>query len=123
MGGTIRAKEVEGELHLESSSGKITIDTPRSSVFARNTGGDIRIIALDGVLGDIDVKTTNGNISTLIPPSSDVLLVLNVKDGKLYSSFPVTGSVQKTTSTFQGRLNKATHRVVLETEGGDIKLD
>jgi hypothetical protein len=69
------------------------------------------------------VKATNGKISMLIPPTSDALLVLNVKNGKLYSSFPVTGSVQKTTSTFQGRLNNATHRVVLETEGGDIELD
>ena len=123
VGGTIRAKQVEGDLHLESNSGKITIDTPRSSVFARNTGGDIRIIALEGVLGDFDIKTTNGDISMLIPPTSDALLVLNVKDGNIYSSFPLTGSVQKTTSTFQGRLNQATHRVVLETEDGDIKLD
>ena len=121
--GTIRAKKPLGPLQLDNHSGKITIDTPQSSVYARNTGGDIRIIALNGVQGNFDVKTQDGNISMLIPPTSDALLVLNVNDGQLYSKYPVTGTVQKTTSTFQGRLNNATHRVVLETQNGDIELD
>lgn len=121
--GTVRTEQTSGALRLECRRGHIVIDTPRSSVFARNEQGEISIVALEGVFGDFDVMATNGNISMVIPPTSDALLLLNAEDGRVYSSFPVTGTLEKQTQAFQGRLNAATHRILLETRNGDIDLD
>ncbi len=121
--GSIRSNRALGDIRLESRQGKIVIDGPRGNVFVRNTGGDIRIIALEGVFGEFDVMAVDGNISMVMPPTSDAWVSLNVDDGNLYSSFPVTGSHEKNTHTFQGRLNLATHRVVLETHHGNVTLD
>jgi hypothetical protein len=121
--GSIRANRTKGDIRLESRRGKLVVDSPQGKVYARNTGGDIRVIALEGVHGELDVMAVDGNISMVMPPISDVWIVLNVVDGNVYSTFPVTGSHEKNTHTFQGRLNAATHRVVLETHRGNVVLD
>ena len=121
--GSIRANRSVGEISLEGRRGKIVIDAPRGKVRTHNTGGDVRIIALEGVFGDFDVMVENGNISMVMPPTSDAWVFLNVVDGSIYSSIPVTGSHEKNSHTFQGRLNKATHRVVLEAHQGNVVLD
>ena len=121
--GSIRINQTHGPVRLESKQGKIVIDAPRNSVYARNTGGDIRIIALEGVHGEFDIMAVDGNISMVMPPTSDAWVFLNVEDGKVYSAIPVTGSHERDSHTFQGRLNEATHRVVLETHHGNVVLD
>ncbi|MFP6581188.1 MAG: DUF4097 family beta strand repeat-containing protein [Candidatus Hydrogenedentota bacterium] len=121
--GTIRTQNSKGVLKLEGHRGRIVMESPGASAYVRNTDGDVRIVALEGVFADIDVMTTNGNINMVIPPTSDVLLMLNAENGTVYSSFTVTGSLEKRTQTFQGRLNGATHRVLLQTIQGNIVLD
>ena len=72
---------------------------------------------------ELDIMAIDGNISMVMPPTSDAWLVLNVVEGHIYSTFPVTASHEKNTHTFQGRLNAATHRVVLEAHHGNVVLD
>lgn len=121
--GDIRTVGTTGSLTLEAMRGKTVIEDPRAGVVARNTQGDIRIVALEGVFGDFEIQTQNGNINMVIPPTSNALLLLNTQGGTVYSSFPVTGSLEKGNRTYQGRLNDATHRVVLEANQGNIVLD
>ena len=121
--GDIRTFSTLGALTLETARGKIVIDDPRAGVFGRNSRGDVRVIALEGLFGDFDIQTENGNINMVIPPTSDALLLLSTQGGTVYSSFPVTGTLEKRDQSFQGRLNEATHRLVLQANQGNIVLD
>ena len=121
--GSIQTTQTKGTLDLKNRNGKIVVDSPSGKVTARNTGGEIRIIALEGVFDEFDVKAIEGNVSMVMLPDSDAWVFLNVEDGEVYSAYPVTGTHEKNTHVFQGRLNKATHRVVLEAKGGNVVLD
>ena len=57
-----------------------------------------------------------------VAPTSDATFWMTAKGGKVSSAVRVTGSMERDHQTFQGRLNKGTHRVVLETQGGDIAV-
>jgi len=122
-GGTISARNIERDLDITCDQGKTIIESPGAGVTVRNSGGDVRIIALEGILGDYDVSTENGNISMAVPSTADAWLILNVYEGTYYSTVPLTGTSERNTHALQGRLNEGTHRVVLETHQGSIQID
>ena len=123
VGGTVSARDIRGDLDITNDQGRIIIDAPGGAVTARTSGGDVRIIALEGVNGTFDVAAENGNISMAIPDTADAWLILNVHGGTVYSTVPLTGSSERDTHAFQGRLNEGTHRVLLETHEGSILID
>ena len=122
-GGTISARNIERDLDITCDQGKTIIESPGAGVTVRNSGGDVRIIALEGILGDYDVSTENGNISMAVPSTADAWLILKVYEGTYYSTVPLTGTSERNTHALQGRLNEGTHRVVLETHQGSIQID
>ena len=121
--GTISVRNVKRDLDITCDQGKTIIESPGGGVSVRNSGGDVRIIALEGILGNYEVSTENGNISIAIPNTADAWLILTVDKGTIYSTVPLTGTSERDTHAFQGRLNGGTHRVVLETHQGSILID
>lgn len=122
-GGAVSVRDVKGELDITCDRGNTTIESPGSAVTVQNSGGDVRIIALGGILGDYEVATENGNISIAIPSTADARLFLNAHGGDIRSTVPITGTSERDTHSFQGRLNGGTHRVELETHQGNIQID
>ena len=121
--GTISVRNVKRDLDITCDQGKTIIESPGAAVSVRNSGGDVRIIALEGILGNYEVFTENGNISIAIPNTADARLFLNADEGTIYSTVPLTGTTERDTHAFQGRLNGGTHRVELETHRGSIQID
>lgn len=121
--GDITVRQPFGDVKLACDQGNAIIDTPNAAVHARNHGGDIRLIALDGVKADYDLATEDGNISLAIPDTADALFIVNTYGGTVYSSVPITGTSQRDTHTYQGRLNGGAHRVLLETRQGNVVID
>ncbi|MDK1020343.1 MAG: DUF4097 family beta strand repeat-containing protein [Candidatus Hydrogenedentes bacterium] len=121
--GTISVRNVKRDLDITCDQGKTIIESPGAAVRVRNSGGDVRIIALEGILGDYEVFTENGNISMAIPSTADAWLILNVDGGTIYSTFQLAGTSERDTHAVQGQLNGGTHRVVLETHQGSIQID
>ena len=122
-GGTISVRNVKRDLDITCDQGKTIIESPGAGVRVRNSGGDVRIIALEGIHGTYEVSTENGNVSIAIPSTADAWLILNVDEGTIRSTVPLTGTSERDTHAFQGRLNAGTHRVVLETHQGSIQID
>jgi hypothetical protein len=122
-GGDVTIRQAMGGVRAQSGGGTVLIDTPGGPVFARGQGGDVRLIALGGVRGDYDIQTEDGNISLAIPPDADAVFVVNVNGGSIFSSAALTGTVQRDTNTFQGRLNNGTHRILLESQRGNVVID
>ncbi len=121
--GTVSARNIKGDLDITCDQGRTIIDGPGANVAVKNSGGDVRIIALEGIKGNYDVSAENGNISMAISNTSDAWLILNVSGGTISSAVPITGTSERDTHAFQGRLNAGTHRVVLETHQGSILID
>ena len=121
--GRLAVSALMHDMDLTSNQGKVVVESPRAGVRVRSTGGEVRIIALEGVHGDFDIGAEDGNISLAVPDTADATLYLNARGGAVNSNFKVTGSILKDTHEFQGRIGEGTHRVFLETKQGNIVLD
>jgi len=121
--GVLRIERPASDIDVTCRNGKTIVDTPLAGVKINNEVGDVRIIALEGVNGDFEVTAVDGNISVAIPETADASLFLNAKGGTVYSSVTINGTIEKYNQSFQGRLNEGTHRIILETQQGNIILD
>lgn len=130
--GAIRASVRYGQLRILHPAGRVTshtvegstiIDSPGSGLTVRNTGGDVRILALDGIGGEYDVRVEDGDLSLLAGPASDAMLNVKTTGGEVHSAHPLTGAITKDVREFSGRLRDGLYRVQLETVNGDLYLD
>jgi hypothetical protein len=130
--GTIRAAVRYGQLRINAPSGRVTtftvegntiIDSPSNALTVRNTGGDVRILALEGVGGEYDVRVEDGDLSLLAGPASDATLNVKTERGNIQSSHPLTGAIVGDTREFSGRLRDGLYRLQLETVNGDVYVD
>lgn len=124
--GNVSTRKVFNSQTITAGQGKTVLDSPGNALTVRQRGGDVRLLPLDGILGDFDVKTEGGDISILIPESADAVLLVTARNGNVRTAFPLTGEVGKDFQRLQGRLRpegEGKCRVVLETVGGDIIVD
>lgn len=121
--GIVTIRNVYGDVEVNCVRGTVVVDSPRAGLTVHNRGGDVRIIALEGVAGDYEVIVEDGNLSMVVPQTTDATFWLNVHGGYVRSAIPVTGAIEGDVQTFRGRLNNGSHRVYLETRGGNIVLD
>ena len=122
--GNVTLRGVGGAIEVSCTEGRTIIDSPRAGVTVRNKGGDVRIIALEGIGGDYEVTAEDGSVSIVIPPTSNATVLMTSNEGRVYSAVPVTGTMTPDLHNFTGRLNNAdTHLVRLTTHRGNIILD
>jgi len=110
----ITAHGVQGRTIIEGAQGPVTV---------RHSGGDVRILAIEGIGGDYDVLVENGKLSMLLGAEADAALTAKAINGAVRSAIPLTGTLTRETQEFHGRLKDGKYRVQLETQGGDIVLD
>ncbi len=122
-GGVLRIEKPVSDIDVTSRNGKTIIDTPQAGVSVTSESGDVRVIALEGVHGDFQIVAVDGNISVAIPSTADASLFLNAKGGTVYSSIAISGTIEGHDQSYQGRMNEGTHRIILETDRGNIVLD
>ncbi len=116
-------KRISGPIRAEAVDGHIVIESPQGPLTLRNNGGDIRILALEGVLGTWDVRVEKGNLRALLAPESDVSLSLQALRGAIHSTIPLQGVISPGKQEFNGRMKDGLFPVRLETVDGDITLD
>jgi DUF4097 and DUF4098 domain-containing protein YvlB len=121
--GDISTSLIYGKQTINCVEGKTTVDTPRGEVVARDRGGEIRIAALDGVGGNMDIATERGDVSIVLPPAADVTILTTAHGGDVNSAIPLTGTIEKELRKFQGRLNAGKFTLAIETKDGDITIN
>lgn len=122
--GTVTTRMVQDQQTISCVQGKVVIDAPQKGVTVRHRGGDVRVIALDGVGGDYNVLVESGNLSMVVPESIDATLIVTTRNGVVRPpSLPLTGEIGRELQRFTGRINNGLYQVVLETKDGDIEID
>jgi hypothetical protein len=115
---------VYGAQTIAANGGKIVVDAPHGELKANNSGGDIRVIALEGIFGNTELSTERGNISMVVAPTSDASFFVTVENGSVVPALPtLSGSVKKNVQEYQGSLNNGLHSVVLRVKDGKIVID
>ncbi|MBN2310753.1 MAG: hypothetical protein JXR94_17400, partial [Candidatus Hydrogenedentes bacterium] len=120
--GTATTRDIYGKQAIDCLGGKVIVDAPHGEVFVNSRGGDVRIIALDGVDGDYGVRVEGGDLSLLVPSTADATLYVTATNGIVFPAIPLTGSIDGPVRKYQGRLNNGRYTLTLETKDGDIAI-
>jgi len=120
--GTVRTANVYGEQTLNAGLGKVFVENPKGNVTVFGRGGDVNILALDGVLGEYKVQVEKGNLELVIPRTADASLWVRAKKGSVESSVQLTGTIERDLYEVKGELNSGQHRVELSTDGGNVYI-
>ncbi len=121
--GDLRIERVFGKVTAQNTEGRTIIESPGGEVSARNTGGDVRLLSLEPVKGNIDLHVDKGHLSILIAPESSAALTVRAGQGRVQSNIPLSGSIGGERQEFTGRLGDGQYTVLLEAEGGDIVVN
>lgn len=121
--GDITLTRVSGKISAQNLEGRTIVETPRGDVQVRNSGGDIRLLSLEPLMGNLDLRAEKAGISLLLTPETSATLTLRAGQGRVQSSLPLTGVIGGDQQEFTGRLNDGRFTVLLETDGGDIVLN
>ena len=120
--GNITLSDIHGDMAATCVGGKIVVESPHGGILARNTGGDVAILSFESVAGDYDVMVEQGNISIVLPPSTDASLSVKAESGYVESAVPLTGTIDRELQEFI-KVNSGPHRVTLHTRSGKIRID
>lgn len=121
--GVINLTNIFDAITVRGIQSRTIIESPQSDVYVRNSGGDVRILAMEGIGGAYDVLADGGSLSMLLGYGADVTLHAITQNGKVDSAYPLTGTIERNRQELQGRLRDGLHELRLEARNGDIILD
>lgn len=120
-GGPIDVTDSTGNLDLRTSGGGITIDNGDGTVDAHTSGGSIRA-QLRSNRG-INLSTSGGGITLLLPRNSRGSLDAETSGGSVDSDFPVSTTHFGDRNHLQGTIGGGGAAISLHTSGGSIHLE
>lgn len=121
--GSVNIQNVLGPIEFRGTNTQTIIDAPHDKVFVHVDHGDVVILAMEGIKGDYDISVDDGDLSMVIAPESDASIWTNVTGGVVYSSIPLSGSIEGDRREFHGRVGAGLHKVTLTAKGGNVVLD
>lgn len=121
--GVITINDIFEAITVRGIQSRTIIESPQSDVYVRNSGGDVRILALEGLGGNYDVLADGGNLSMLLGYDANASLFATTQNGKVDSAYTLTGTIERNHQALEGQLRDGLHEVRLETRDGDIILD
>lgn len=126
-GGMLTTRSVFAKQTLTCDQGKTVVDTPHGALLVRGKGGDVRVMALEGIGGNYDIQVQGGSLSLALPETVDAQAHIETKGGllRVNSHASLTGSMVmvKDTERFEGAFGKGQYVLTLKTDGGDVILD
>lgn len=122
-GGGVHTRNVQLDQQVNVVDGRTVVDAPHGPVFVRNRGGDVRIIALDGIGGAYDLAVQDGNLSIVLPSELNASFNVTATSGEVHSAVLLTGSVRGELRQFTGLFGEGAHNVTLSAGNGNIIID
>jgi hypothetical protein len=114
LGGPVTLRSRSKEVHFESFSGDLTLDT---------TNGEVEVRVTKLPVGNIDITNRNGPIRLYLPEKGAFSLDASTRNGEISSDFgEVRNDTQRDTTHASGRVANGNANVRLRTEHGDIEL-
>ena len=123
-GGTIRLMDIGGKIKATGVRGRLLIESPHGDIEASNTGDDIRVLSLDSVAGNYNLAVEKGNVTILVPPTTDASISATAEDGAVFSAIELPGVTKaKDVQEFSRVNNAAPYRITLHTKSGNIVIN
>lgn len=119
-GGNIRLENSRGDLRFRTNGGEIVANRISGSMLSEVNGGNIRAHFIHIVKG-IDLQTTAGNISVILPERKGFDVEMTGIDFNFSSELNVDW--HKTNGTYVGKIGNGGARINLRTNVGKISLD
>jgi DUF4097 and DUF4098 domain-containing protein YvlB len=120
-GGGIEVADSTGDLDLRTSGGSIRLRDDDGKVYARTSGGNIRA-QLQANHG-IDLSTSGGNITVLLPRDTHASLDAETSGGRVSSGLPLSTTEITDSEHLRGAIGGGGPPIDLHTSGGDVRLD
>jgi len=120
--GEIAMSDVYGKMTIAATQAKTTIESPHAAITVQAKGGDVRVLSLDSVPDNYDIRVEQGSIGILLPPATDAAIAATAENGSIHSAIPLTGSIRKDFQEFV-KVGSGPFRVVLQTKNGDIAIN
>jgi DUF4097 and DUF4098 domain-containing protein YvlB len=138
-GGSVDAQNIHGPTRLGTSGGGITIADATGDLDLRTLGGSINLRSADGkvtaatsggsvraevrINRGIDLASSGGPITLLIPESVRASIDANTSGGSVQSDLPVTRTEAEQHSRLRGTLNGGGEPIILDSSGGGIHIE
>lgn len=120
--GDIAMSDIYGKMTLDATQGKTTVEAAHAEILARAKGGDVRVLSLDNIPANYDIRVEQGSIGILLPPATDAAIAATAENGSVHSAIPLTGSIKKDFQEFV-KVGEGPFRVTLQTKNGDIVIN
>ena len=122
-GGEVLTRDVRDRQELTTYNGDTIVDSPHGELSIRHENGDVRIVALEGISGDMNVTVNGGILSMVRSADANVTFLVTVENGVMESAVPMHGSINNNNWEFSGRLNDGQYTVQLTARNGDVLID
>jgi hypothetical protein len=122
VNGRVTIADATSEVIARSVNGPVTIGGVGGPVNARSVNGRVNARFDQLASGaSIELKTVNGSVTALLPPSVDADVALETTNGRVTSDFPLAVR-EGGRRVLRGTLGAGGRRVALESVNGSVKL-
>ena len=123
MNGEIRVRGTSRSVDASTTNGDISVSGASGPIEVRTTNGQVKLLAVSGdVIGtttngsvraeigsldendNVELQTTNGNVTVYLPSSLKASVAASTTNGKVSSSFPLTLSGAMSTKSIRGTI-------------------
>lgn len=117
----IRVRNSGGDVRLKGVAGEITVENGHKG----GEGGNIKVTTARRIAGPINMRTTYGNITLVVPTSSEGRLEVNTPKGAPQINVRSDGleNVKKTLTTFTATLNGGNKPWQMLSAEGTVRVE
>jgi hypothetical protein len=120
--GRIDVAGLTRETHVTTTNGQIEGRHLDGEVHATTTNGGVNL-EMQSVSKDIEIQTTNGQVSLTIPKNASVDIAARVTNGHIaVNDLPVQREEESSRRQFNGRVNGGGPRIQVQTTNGGISI-
>jgi DUF4097 and DUF4098 domain-containing protein YvlB len=120
--GRIIVNGLSHETHLQTTNGQIEAKHLDGEVRASTTNGSVEL-EMKSVSKDIEVRTTNGPVSVVIPKSSSAQIAAQVTNGHIeVNDLSVQPEGENSRRQYNARVNGGGPRIEVQTTNGGITI-
>jgi len=121
-GGNIKARGSYKQIEFKTVNGTIDFKGEFTGGTVTSANGDIELYAKDELKGNIDIRSTNGGVTIVLPRMAAFRIDAHTKTGAIRNDFDLPVKKETDGYTLKGSVKDGTFTVTISTVNGKIKL-